>query len=305
MYTQVTALSAEKQLELAHKLVLHAFRTRVTSLEAHVTQGEQQTTALRAQVAALEAKLQQAQQQLLAQQQQHTTMERQHEALMQTIKEQQRAIARLQGFRDTLMQSISVATTACDTTHHDPTSPTMPTAATHEVIGNPAADLYSQQLIHAALHSVSPNAVHTRTQHTHSPTPPTSTTPGSPCAASMCSLHAAHAGCTQQQQHAGVCYPDGKVFFSECRQRLSYEAFGEFLNVVKRLNSGQCSRQEALQLAGGVLGSHNGDLLGMCCGVTWCCVLGDGDNHRRHSSCTALHQHCHHYKHTFLATHMV
>ncbi len=183
--------------------------------------------------------------------QQHTTLEHQNTALIQTIKDQQRTIARLQGFRDTLMQSLNAATNACDTTNNTNTN-------TSDALGDPTADLCSQQLIQAALASaaaaVSPTTAGGAPPRGTPCSPTFSYTMGggSPCPLPL------HSGHHSQQK----CCPDGKAFFSECRQRLSYEAFGEFLAVVKRFNSGQCSRQEALCQAGGVLGAQHVDLLG-------------------------------------------
>lgn len=53
---------------------------------------------------------------------------------------------------------------------------------------------------------------------------------------------------------------DGKQFFRQARNSLSYEAFNEFLASIKRLNNQQQSREETLDEARRIFGPENQNL---------------------------------------------
>jgi hypothetical protein len=55
---------------------------------------------------------------------------------------------------------------------------------------------------------------------------------------------------------------DGKQFFRIVRTRLPFESFTNFLNIIKKLNAHEHTRESALEEAKKIFGSENQDLLG-------------------------------------------
>ncbi|MCO5609849.1 hypothetical protein L7F22_064081 [Adiantum nelumboides] len=53
---------------------------------------------------------------------------------------------------------------------------------------------------------------------------------------------------------------DGKEFFRQARNRLSYEQFSSFLNIIKELNAHRQTKEETLRRAEEIFGSENKDL---------------------------------------------
>ncbi|MCO5592543.1 hypothetical protein L7F22_046546 [Adiantum nelumboides] len=53
---------------------------------------------------------------------------------------------------------------------------------------------------------------------------------------------------------------DGKEFFRQARNRLSYEQFSSFLNIIKELNAHRQTKEETLRRAEEIFGSENQDL---------------------------------------------
>lgn len=53
---------------------------------------------------------------------------------------------------------------------------------------------------------------------------------------------------------------DGKAFFRQARGKLSYEAFNQFLQSIKRLNSQQQTREETLDEAKRIFGPQLSEL---------------------------------------------
>merc|ERR1740138_1653414 len=58
-----------------------------------------------------------------------------------------------------------------------------------------------------------------------------------------------------QSPDGGAAVVDGKQFFREARNNLSYEAFNDFLSSIKRLNNQQQTREETLQEARRIFGN--------------------------------------------------
>eukprot|EP00442_Polarella_glacialis_P004391 CAMPEP_0115159860 /NCGR_PEP_ID=MMETSP0227-20121206/70486_1 /TAXON_ID=89957 /ORGANISM="Polarella glacialis, Strain CCMP 1383" /LENGTH=310 /DNA_ID=CAMNT_0002571697 /DNA_START=111 /DNA_END=1043 /DNA_ORIENTATION=- len=76
---------------------------------------------------------------------------------------------------------------------------------------------------------------------------------GGPCAPSAASTHGAPGG-------ASSPVVDGKQFFRQARNRLSYEAFNLFLASIKRLNNQQQTREDTLDEARRIFGPELQDL---------------------------------------------
>ncbi|KAI4311217.1 hypothetical protein MLD38_036127 [Melastoma candidum] len=76
------------------------------------------------------------------------------------------------------------------------------------------------------------------------------------------SLPAGHHGSMSGEtgSQAGRTRVDGKEFFRQVRNRLTYEQFGAFLANVKELNSHKQSREETLRKADEIFGAENIDL---------------------------------------------
>ena len=60
--------------------------------------------------------------------------------------------------------------------------------------------------------------------------------------------------------HTGRTRVDGKEFFRQVRNRLSYEQFSAFLANVKELNSHKQTREDTLRKADEIFGPDNKDL---------------------------------------------
>ncbi|KAK9814366.1 hypothetical protein WJX72_004653 [[Myrmecia] bisecta] len=282
-----------EQLKLAQQLTWHAYRQKVSGLEAEVQQLKQGSLQKSAQIRALESRLtnsqlevQDAQDKARQAVEDHARVNQEKTALINTIRKLNRDVAKLESFKRSLLQSLQ----SQEETRQDDSQAAVDLASdrlvqsvlnrAHE--GNGAAESTTPSPSSHYQHSVSPLrsrpelSTHS-SAHMYSPDVTAASTGGRapPSSHSMANggMHSGHSasngkagsgtrGANGNAHGAASGSPrlDGKEFFRQARSRLSSESFSQFLQSIKELNAGKQTREQTLQKARDIFGTANGDL---------------------------------------------
>jgi len=239
----------EDQLALGFRMIQNAYNSKVQTLEQELrglrlSFDEQKTQAqtLQRKNSALEVELVEGHQKA-----QHLAEE--NKELFKTVQQLRRQLQRLEGLKKRVLESISDEQAAGDGEdsrlymRDDFLVGALP--ATMASMQGDFSALPATGTSFAGARSVSPQA------SAHAPTgaesyrPPQMETPYGAASAVPTEPLAAPPGGTPV---------DGKQFFRQARNSLSYEAFNEFLANIKRLNNQQQSREETLTEARKIFG---------------------------------------------------
>ncbi|GMJ02020.1 NAI2-interacting protein 1 [Hibiscus trionum] len=288
---QVLPSDPFQQLDVARKITSIALSTRLSLLEAdssylklQLADKDQQIDHLYAQIEALDASLSQTSEKLVKADVEKASLLNDNASLASTVKKLQRDVSKLEVFRKKLMQSLQEDEESSAGGPHivakltppedDATVPlrTSSFQSQHSDTGNSEEDhdtdafrpglpqLLASQTSTPRLTppgsplSLSASASPTRTSKPVSPRRHSvSTSRG--MFDDRPSISSSDSG-----SHSGRTRVDGKEFFRQARNRLSYEQFAAFLANVKELNSHKQTREETLRKADEIFGPDNRDL---------------------------------------------
>ncbi|KAL4388032.1 hypothetical protein GQ457_09G022800 [Hibiscus cannabinus] len=287
------------QLDVARKITSIALSSRVSSLEAEsfslkhqLADKDQQIADLCAQIDALEASLSETSDKLLKADQEKESLLKDNASLFNTVRKLQRDVSKLEIFRRKLMRSLqddeessakgAPPIVAKPTPSEDDASLLSRTASMqsqYSDTGNSYAEDHDTD--GATLRPAIPHGLLLASQTST----PRLTPPGSPPCVSASASPTRKSKPVSPRRHAvsfstsrgmfddrssisstdsgsqtGRTRVDGKEFFRQVRNRLSYEQFGAFLTNVKELNSHKQTREETLRKADEIFGSDNRDL---------------------------------------------
>eukprot|EP00884_Botryococcus_braunii_P009685 jgi/Botrbrau1/18718/Bobra.0386s0042.2 len=243
---QFLPTDANEQLHLAHRITLHAYNQKVSSLEAEITElrellGQKSSlvNSLEARLGACQSDLYKAEERVKEQVEVHRRLSLENAELGTTVRKLQRSLSRVEAFKKNLLHtlqadegkpldegledrfSFSLGDTSYErhraSTHHASfEKPTIPREAQHRI------EMYNdrdekEDLRASALRSVDePHPVQL----------------------------------------------EGKELFRIARTRLTAASFADFLANIKLLNNGQQNRDQTLQAAKAIFGPSNQDLYG-------------------------------------------
>ncbi|EFJ15269.1 hypothetical protein SELMODRAFT_234336 [Selaginella moellendorffii] len=236
-----------EQLDLARRITSMAITLRVAKLEADekklmqkVAERDKVIYELKERLSETEHNLQDAMGRLTTALDEQTKLTNERNVLMSTVKKLNRDVAKLEAFKRTLMQSLQEDEDGAQRNRTLSLTPTLTPKLSP--IGSPK-DLSA------------------------SVTPLQLSAPGSPRRLSaieprFASLPASHTITAPSSPPIPGRTPkvDGKEFFRQARNRLSYEQFSAFLANIKELNAHRQTREETLRKAGDIFGADNKDL---------------------------------------------
>ncbi|RLN30269.1 hypothetical protein C2845_PM05G24910 [Panicum miliaceum] len=215
------------QLDVARKITSIALSSRLGRLEAEaarlraqLAERDAEAEDLRERVEQLDAALAVATGRLRRVEEEKETLVRENSSLSNTVRKLNRDVAKLEVFKKTLVQSLQ------EDDGIDTTTPMARVAASPNFSSAPSDDSALQT-------SKSPQFSETAS----------SVSEGS-----------------SQVDPDGRTRVDGKEFFRQVRNRLSYEQFGAFLANVKELNAYRQTREDTLRKADEIFGPENKDL---------------------------------------------
>ncbi|XP_052191210.1 uncharacterized protein At4g15545 isoform X5 [Diospyros lotus] len=220
-----------EQLDVARKITSIALSTRVSSLESEASALRAQLldkdaliADLQSQLRSLDAALSDAADNLVRAERDKDSLLRENAQLSNTVRKLSRDVSKLESFKKTLMQSLQD-----EDNHAGPSWVAATQTSTH-------ASLSSQSLADdAALPPSRASSLHSQISET-----------GNPYA--------------EDYETDGRTRVDGKEFFRQVRNRLSYEQFAAFLANVKELNSHKQTKEDTLRKADEIFGPDNKDL---------------------------------------------
>ncbi|KAK9020123.1 hypothetical protein V6N11_054616 [Hibiscus sabdariffa] len=287
------------QLDVARKITSIALSTRVSSLEAEssslkhqLADKDQQIADLCAQIDALEASLSETSDKLVKADQEKESLLKDNASLFNTVRKLQRDVSKLEIFRRKLMRSLQddeessakggppiVAKPTPSEDDASLLSRTTSMQSQYSDTGNSYAEDHDTD--GATLRPAIPHGLLLASQTST----PRLTPPGSPPSVSASASPTRKSKPVSPRRHAasfstsrgmfddrssisstdsgsqtGRTRVDGKEFFRQVRNRLSYEQFGAFLTNVKDLNSHKQTREETLRKADEIFGPDNRDL---------------------------------------------
>ncbi|KAL4388203.1 hypothetical protein GQ457_09G022790 [Hibiscus cannabinus] len=274
------------QLDVARKITSIALSSRVSSLEAEsfslkhqLADKDQQIADLCAQIDALEASLSETSDKLLKADQEKESLLKDNASLFNTVRKLQRDVSKLEIFRRKLMRSLQDDEESSVKDDASLLSRTASMQSQYSDTGNSYAEDHDTD--GATLRPAIPHGLLLASQTST----PRLTPPGSPPCVSASASPTRKSKPVSPRRHAvsfstsrgmfddrssisstdsgsqtGRTRVDGKEFFRQVRNRLSYEQFGAFLTNVKELNSHKQTREETLRKADEIFGSDNRDL---------------------------------------------
>lgn len=226
----------EDQLDLGYKMISTAFKNKVHGLETELQSLRANCDDSKKQAANLQRKNAQLDQELTESHQRSTKMAEDNKELYKTVQQLRRQLQGLEGLKQKVMMSISSHEQEHVSVHHDAPEESFRSMG-NRTVPSPSAPLppHSQPLVSPAYGR-----------------PATASTP-------VDSLGRADAGAQAASFSGGAASGavDGKQFFRQARNSLSYEAFNEFLANIKRLNTQQQSREETLEAARRIFGQEH------------------------------------------------
>ncbi|XP_052191208.1 uncharacterized protein At4g15545 isoform X3 [Diospyros lotus] len=277
-----------EQLDVARKITSIALSTRVSSLESEASALRAQLldkdaliADLQSQLRSLDAALSDAADNLVRAERDKDSLLRENAQLSNTVRKLSRDVSKLESFKKTLMQSLQD-----EDNHAGPSWVAATQTSTH-------ASLSSQSLAEddAALPPSRASSLHSQISETGNPyaedyetdaskprislgpllasqaSTPRFTPPGSPPSLSASVSPTRSSKPVSPRRHSisfstsrGRTRVDGKEFFRQVRNRLSYEQFAAFLANVKELNSHKQTKEDTLRKADEIFGPDNKDL---------------------------------------------
>nr|KYP58147.1 hypothetical protein KK1_004439 [Cajanus cajan] len=294
---QVLPSDPFQQLDVARKITSIALSTRVNALEsdlstlrAQISEKDDLIADLQSQLHSLHASLSETADKLLRAQQDKESLLKENDSLSNTVKKLNRDVSKLEVFRKTLMQSLKedddnsggtadiVAKIQSQSNNDASLPPSISSSTGNYFAEDQESDAIRprvpQNLILASQTStpritppgsppsLSASVSPTRTSKPVSPRRHSisfSTTRGmyDDRSSVFASISTNDPGTGSQTGRTRV---DGKEFFRQVRNRLSYEQFGAFLANVKELNSHNQTKEETLRKADEIFGPENKDL---------------------------------------------
>ncbi|XP_038991676.1 uncharacterized protein At4g15545-like isoform X2 [Hibiscus syriacus] len=270
-----------EQLDVACKITSIALSTRLSSLEAEssslqfkLAEKDQKIAHLHAQIEALDASLSQTSEKLVLADVEKESLLNDNASLANIVKKLQRDVSKLEVFRKKLMQSLqedeesSVGGPRIVAKLTPPDDATVPSRNSFEEEHDADASRPDRPQLLASQTStprLTPPASPSSLSASASPT--RTSKPVSPRRHSVSfstsrgmfddrpSIRSSDSG-----SQTGRTRVDGKEFFRQARNRLSYEQFSAFLGNVKELNSHKQTREETLRKANEIFGPDNRDL---------------------------------------------
>lgn len=284
------------QLDIARKITSMAVTSRVGQLEAeagllrrHLAEKELLISDLQEQVGELQQALQHSTARLSLALDEQTKLTTEKNALAASVKKLNRDVAKLEIFKRTLMHSLQEEDENHLKASDDKQSTDMLSAADSS-FSSLAPQIDSKSLSHQQMFSLTKTNLTPELTPSVSPKRPPMTTPprgrsaavspkiqsvkGSPKWHSIgdgrLSLPSSmptskHSTAPNSPPHAGshsarTARVDGKEFFRQARNRLSYEQFSAFLTNIKELNAHKQTKEETLRKASDIFGPGNEDL---------------------------------------------
>ncbi|EEC71546.1 hypothetical protein OsI_03885 [Oryza sativa Indica Group] len=266
------------KLEVARKITAVAVAARASRLELEAARLRQKladkdrlAAELADRAASLEQALRDSDARLRAALDDNAKLAKERDSLAHTSKKLARDLAKLETFKRHLMQSLgddnppiqeTVDIRTCEQSvakasswkdgvahsrHHHPVSSLADGSTEIESVNQEVARPFEQKL----------SVTHISPRLTSDPAAKTRTAATSPRRYSTAVSPKLAASATSPRRTTRV---DGKEFFRQARNRLSYEQFAAFLANIKELNAHRQSREETLQKADEIFGSENKDL---------------------------------------------
>ncbi|KAL0286653.1 UNVERIFIED_CONTAM: hypothetical protein Scaly_2787300 [Sesamum calycinum] len=288
-----------EQLDVARKITSIALSTRVSALESEASFLQQQLSdrdaiiaGLESQLQSLDASLSDAADKLALAQEEKESLMRENAQLSSSVKKLNRDVAKLEAFRKTLMRSLQedddnpvaaphVSTVSDDEATFPPTR-TASMRSQFSDAGYSNAEDTETEVVRPRISQGLLLASQTSTPRLTPPgTPPSLSASVSPSRtpkpvsprrhsvsfstfsddkSSMSSSQFSSTSSLDSGSQSGKTRVDGKEFFRQVRNRLSYEQFGAFLANVKELNSHKQTKEETLLKADEIFGPDNKDL---------------------------------------------
>ncbi|PUZ66045.1 hypothetical protein GQ55_3G275100 [Panicum hallii var. hallii] len=277
------------QLDVARKITSIALSSRLGRLEAEaarlraqLAERDAEAEDLRERVEQLDAALAVATGRLRRVEEEKETLVRENSSLSNTVRKLNRDVAKLEVFKKTLVQSLQ------EDDGIDTTAPMARVAASPNFSSAPSDEDSALQTSKSPQFSetassvsegssqVDPDAPRLPRPHVFLPSynnTPKMTPPGSPprrhsiSITSMNMFNDRSSGYSgnysspfDAASQTGRTRVDGKEFFRQVRNRLSYEQFGAFLANVKELNAYRQTREDTLRKADEIFGPENKDL---------------------------------------------
>ncbi|EFJ08357.1 hypothetical protein SELMODRAFT_448052 [Selaginella moellendorffii] len=259
-----------EQLDLARRITSMAITLRVAKLEADekklmqkVAERDKVIYELKERLSETEHNLQDAMGRLTTALDEQTKLTNERNVLMSTVKKLNRDVAKLEAFKRTLMQSLQE--------DEDGGTESGNRVKDADTSGSGQDDIQDAQrnrtlsLTPTLTPKLSP--IGSPKDLSASVTPLQLSAPGSPRRLSaieprFASLPASHTITAPSSPPIPGRTPkvDGKEFFRQARNRLSYEQFSAFLANIKELNAHRQTREETLRKAGDIFGADNKDL---------------------------------------------
>ncbi|KAK7387841.1 hypothetical protein VNO78_22636 [Psophocarpus tetragonolobus] len=286
---------ARKITSIALSTRVNALESELSKLRSLIADKNNLIADLQSQVQSLDASLSEIADKLVQSEQDKETLLKENGSLSNTVKKLNRDVSKLEVFRKTLMQSLqeeddnsggtpdivakiqsqSSLTSTSQIADNDASLPPFISSSTgNSFVEDQESDAIrprvSQNLLLASQSStpritppgsppsLSASVSPTRTSKSVSPRRHSisfSTTRG--IYDDRSSVFSSDTGTGSQ---AGRTRVDGKEFFRQVRNRLSYEHFGAFLANVKELNSHKQTKEETLRKADEIFGPENKDL---------------------------------------------
>lgn len=280
------------QLDLARKITSLAIASRVSKLELTVAEKDRRIEELETKVSQLESLFHDSDSRLRVSLEENAKLVKERDTLAVTAKKLARDLAKLETFKRHLMQSISEDNSSqaesVDISTYEQTGPKLPSWKDRTSFSlsssNPTSSIESADSVRDASRGssqkISPYISPRITPTSNTPrnnstggtpnmtsgvTSPTKTTTQnyismSPWFPSSQRSSAANSPTRARSLPGRTPRIDGKEFFRQARNRLSYEQFGAFLANIKELNAHRQSREETLRKAEEIFGKDNKDL---------------------------------------------
>eukprot|EP00930_Biecheleria_cincta_P050474 TRINITY_DN35645_c0_g1_i1.p1 TRINITY_DN35645_c0_g1~~TRINITY_DN35645_c0_g1_i1.p1 ORF type:complete len:282 (-),score=69.69 TRINITY_DN35645_c0_g1_i1:105-950(-) len=240
----------EDQLALGFRMIQNAYNSKVQTLEQELRGLRLSFDEQKTQAQTFQRKASQLEVELVEGHQKAQQLAEENKELFKTVQSLRRQLQRLEGLKKRVLESIS------DEQNAENGEDSRLYMRDDYLLGALPATISSMQGEFSALpaigtsfagaRSVSPQA------SAQAPTAPVSDSYRPPQMETP--YHPASAVPTEPLAAPGGAPLDGKQFFRQARNSLSYEAFNEFLANIKRLNNQQQSREETLAEARKIFG---------------------------------------------------
>ncbi|XP_011071506.1 uncharacterized protein At4g15545 [Sesamum indicum] len=286
---------ARKITSIALSTRVSALESEASFLQQQLSDRDAIIAGLESQLQSLDASLSDAADKLALAQEEKESLMRENAQLSSTVKKLNRDVAKLEAFRKTLMRSLQedddnpvAAPNVSSITDDEATLPPTRTASMRSQFsdaGYSNAEDTETEVVRPRISQGLLLASQTSTPRLTPPgTPPSLSASVSPSRtpnplsprrhsvsfstsrgffddkSSMSSSQFSSTSSLDSGSQSGKTRVDGKEFFRQVRNRLSYEQFGAFLANVKELNSHKQTKEETLQKADEIFGPDNKDL---------------------------------------------